>query len=115
MKKNNFLLCFALCISLVLISGCTSSNTQVTPPVTQATTSATQVISCDTKLDEPEDMYICSVECPSGIVQISTIWIHGQPNKYTNADLVDYYTEEEIPNRLTCSSGGPATCGATCS
>jgi hypothetical protein len=92
----------------------TSSDSFIISYETQVTPSATRVISCDTILDEAEDMYICSIECPSGIVQISTIWINGPPNKYTNADTIDYYTEEEIPNKLTCSSGAPASCGATC-
>ena len=97
MKRNVFFLCCALIISFVLISGCTSSA---------------QTISCETQVS-PDGMYVCSVECPQGVVQPLSIWINGQPNKYTNADTIDYYTEEEVPNTLTCTSAGPASCGAT--
>ncbi len=98
MKKSVLFLCFVLCISFVLNSGCASSE---------------QVISCNTQVI-PDGMYVCSVECPSGEVQTSSIWIEGQPNRYTNADILDYYTEEEVPDTLTCTSAGPARCGATC-
>ena len=108
MKKNVYFLCFALCICLVLISGCTVPATQVTPAPTQVPTTATHAISCDTNIIEPGGMYSCSTECPSGNVQNSTIWINGQAGKFVSADSHD------SPGTLTCYSEGPARCGATC-
>ena len=97
-----------------------SSGTRVTPTVTQDTSDsyiispdpqitppAAQAISCET-LVSSGDTYYCSVTCPSGLVQTSTIWITGQPDTFVSADSLD------SPDTLTCYSEGPATCGASC-
>jgi hypothetical protein len=103
----------------LICTGSLSSAKQVTPSATvdtssdsfiisyETTPSATQVVTCDT-LVSSGDIYYCSVECPSGVVQTSTIWINGQPDTFLSADALD------SPNTLTCYSEGPATCGATC-
>ncbi len=108
MKKNVYFLSLVLCVFFVIISGCTSPGTQVTPSPTPVPTTATHVISCDTHVIGTNGMYSCTTECPSGKVQNSTIWINGQAGKFVSADSID------SPETLTCYSEGPARCGATC-
>ncbi len=88
----------------------TTTTTRPTPTRTPTPTPfipPTLTISCITSVD-PSGMYACTVKCPSGVVQVSTIWITGETGKFVSADSLD------SPNTLTCFSEGPATCGATC-
>jgi len=55
---------------------------------------------------------ICRVICPTGVVQISTIWTQPDPGYAMFSGIEDY--GEDIPNQLSCISTGYGSCGATC-